>query len=102
MANSVLGGVLADDRKREMRSLPHPLAINHATAPVAYKYFTRSDFYNPTVIFNRSMSRGDGGVSKPRQEELKTIKTEDIDVELPDDVGGELPDVPDGEGAKWF
>ena len=81
MANSVLGGVLADDRKREMRSLPHPLAINHATAPVAYKYFTRSDFYNPTVIFNRSMSRGDGGVSKPRQEELKTIKTEDIDVE---------------------
>ena len=56
MASSVLGGVLADDRKREMRSVPAH-GLNHATAPVAYKYFTRSDFYNPTVIFNRSMSR---------------------------------------------
>ena len=68
MANSVLGGVLNEDRKREMRSL----GLTPAVAPVAYKYFSRSDFYNPTVIFNRNMSR---------KQELKTVKTEDLDVE---------------------
>ena len=69
MATSVLGGVLNEDRKREMRGI----GLTPTGAPAAYKYFARSDFYNPTVIFNRSMSRESSGV---RKQELRTIKTE--------------------------
>lgn len=74
-ATGSTSSVLAEaDRRRENRNYGY----SQVAAPAAYKYFARTDYYNTTAIYNRSMS---GGYSNSRSKELKTIKTEDIDVE---------------------
>ena len=68
-------GDFSDGRKsREVRSL----GLTPSVAPVAYRYFSRSDFYNPIVIFNRSMSTDK---TAARKQEMVTVNTEDLNVE---------------------
>ena len=70
---SMSHSILVDDRKRDIRTI----GLTPTVTPAAYKYFSRSDFYNPTIIFNRSMSNE----STARKQELITVKTEDLDLE---------------------
>ena len=48
--------LVPEDRKREFRSY----GLTPMAAPAAYKYFSRSDFYNTTAIYNRSLASGYG------------------------------------------
>ena len=48
--------LIPEDRKREFRSY----GLTPMAAPAAYKYFSRSDFYNTTAIYNRSLAAGYG------------------------------------------
>ena len=44
--------LIPEERKREFRNF----GLTPMAAPAAYKYFSRSDFYNSTAIYNRSMT----------------------------------------------
>lgn len=74
-SRSLAGGpsttsVLAEaDRRRELRNY----AFSPMGAPAAYKYFSRAEYYNTTAVFNRNMAS--------ERKEIKTIKTEDLDME---------------------
>jgi len=70
--------VLAEsDRRRDIRN--H--AISPIGAPAAYKYFSRAEYYNTTAIFNRNMESSIA--EKKAVSGLKTIKTDDLDVDQP-------------------
>ena len=44
--------LIPEERKRDFRNF----GLTPMAAPAAYKYFSRSDFYNSTAIYNRSMT----------------------------------------------
>ena len=69
-SNSAIAEV---DRRRELRNY----VFNSGGAPAAYKYFSRAEFYNSTAIYNRNIN--------PDRKELKTVKTDDLDVNQPKD-----------------
>merc|ERR1711953_601239 len=50
--------------------------FNSSGTPAAYKYFSRSEFYNSTAIYNRNINADN---------KLKTVKTDDLDVNQPKD-----------------
>ena len=51
--------------------------FNSSGTPAAYKYFSRSEFYNSTAIYNRNINADNT--------KLKTVKTDDLDVNQPKD-----------------
>ena len=44
--------LIPEERTREFRNF----GLTPMAAPAAYKYFSRSDFYNSAAIFNRNMA----------------------------------------------
>lgn len=65
--------MIADvDRRRELRNY----VFNSSGTPAAYKYFSRTEFYNSTAIYNRNINADN---------KLKTVKTDDLDVNQPKD-----------------
>ena len=73
-ASSTTASILAEaDRRRELRNY----VFNPVGAPAAYKYFSRAEYYNTTAIYNHDMTAA--------RKELKTVKTDDLDVDQPKD-----------------
>merc|ERR1711997_1108648 len=69
----------SNNRKAVRESKSYGLTSTYT--PAAYKYFSRSDnFYNPTILFNRSMA-SDNASSLTKRESLKTVNTEELDVD---------------------
>jgi hypothetical protein len=56
--------LIPEERKREFRNF----GLTPMAAPAAYKYFSRSDFYNSTAIYNRSMTSSNYNATTARFE----------------------------------
>ena len=63
---TILADAIGSSNNRKASREARTFGLTSSFAPAAYKYFSRSDFYNPTVLFNRSMvsDSGIGGRAK--------------------------------------
>ena len=53
---SMLADAINGSNNRKATRESRNYGLSTTFAPAAYKYFSRSDFYNPTILFNRSMA----------------------------------------------
>ena len=62
---SMLADAISGSNSRKASREARNYGLSSSLAPAAYKYFARSDFYNPsTILFNHSGTRGTATLAK--------------------------------------
>ena len=64
---SMLADAINGSNNRKAIRESRNFGLSSTFTPAAYKYFSRSDFYNPTILFNRSMA-SEGSTSLTKRE----------------------------------